>query len=119
MDSWMDPVELGGRATGEWRKDDGTGKRGAADDGDSSPLGPPHYSLREHSGSPLSEVDEVFRHWGADGVLWDQGDFARPAADLSFAAAIALLGMVHGGHSPEREQPPLSKTRESRLPGVP
>jgi hypothetical protein len=119
MDSWMDAIGLGWRPTREWRKTDGTGVRGDSDGGDSSLLAPPHYSPGEHLSSPLSEVDEVFRHWGADGVLWDQGDFARPAADLSFAAAIALLGMVYGGRGPVREQPSLSKARESRLPGVP
>jgi ELWxxDGT repeat protein len=119
MDSWMDALGLGCPPTGEWRKADGTGRRGATDSGDSSLVAPPHCSCGEHLSSRLSEVDEVFRHWGADGVLWDQGDFASPAADLSFAAAIALLGMVYDGRRPDREQPPLSKARENRLPGVP
>jgi ELWxxDGT repeat protein len=109
MDSWIDAVGLGCLPTGEWRKADGTGGRGDSDGGDSSLLATPHCSPGEHLSSPLREIDEVFRHWGADGVLWDQGDVARPAADLSFAAAIALLGMVDGGCGPVREQPSPSK----------
>ena len=118
MDSWMDAVGLGCHPTGEWRKADGTDRPEAADGGDFSLLAPPHYSPGERLSSPLSDVDEVFRHWGADGVLWDQVDFARPAADLSFAAAIAFLGMVYGGCVPVREQPSLSKARENRLPDL-
>jgi hypothetical protein len=111
MNSWMDAVGLGSPPAGEWRKADGTGGRGTADGGDSIPFAPPHYSRGEHLSCPLSDIDEAFRHWGAEGVLWDQGDFARPAADLSFAAITALLGMVYGGRGPEREQPPLPNGR--------
>src|SRR5262249_55228956 len=119
MDSWMDAVGLGCLPTGAWRKANGTGSSRAADSGDSRLFAPPRYSRGEHLSSTLGEVDEVCRHWGPDGGLWDEAGVASPAADGSFAGAIALLSIVYDGGGPEREQPSLSKARKNRLPGVP